>query len=264
MTAATRDRDTKERHGDALALPVEANTQIYAGTLVCINGNGNAVGGSAAPGLLCVGRAEENINNLTGSTTVSGAGTAGAQYIRARRGIFLWANSTSGDAITEVNVGAKCFVVDNQTVALTDGNGTRSVAGTVYDIDSVTGGVWVDHRVPVQAGKHYVSVLLADLKGSDANVYHVAAPIAGRITKILVDLEAALVTGNATVQASIGGTNVTNGLVTCVQAASAAGSVFSATPTALNAVAQGADIALTIGGTASTAVGGHCVIEITE
>ncbi len=255
MTAATQDRDTKKRHGDFLALPVEASTTIYAGTLLCINSNGNAVGGSAAAGLLCVGRAEEQVINM---------GAAAAQYIRGARGIFLWNNSSSSDQIAETNIGQKCYVVDNQTVALTDGAGTRSVAGVIYDLDAATGMVWVDHRIPQSPSKHYVTVNIADLKGADASVYHVPAPVAGRITKIWTDLQAALVTGNATLTASIGGTNVTNGVVTLVQAASAAGQVNSATPTAANAVAQGADIALTVGGTASTAVAAVCVIEITE
>ena len=39
-------------------------------------------------------------------------------------------------------VGATVFLVDDNTVALTNGGGTRSVAGVVWQVDS--DGVWVE------------------------------------------------------------------------------------------------------------------------
>jgi hypothetical protein len=61
--------------------------------------------------------------------------------VRIQRGCFRFANSTAGDAITNADRYADCYIVDDQTVAKTDGTGTRSVAGKVVDVDSI--GVWV-------------------------------------------------------------------------------------------------------------------------
>ena len=48
-----------------------------------------------------------------------------------KRGCWKFANSTAGDAITDADYGTTCYVVDNQTVAKTNGSSTRSAAGTV-------------------------------------------------------------------------------------------------------------------------------------
>jgi hypothetical protein len=53
-------------------------------------------------------------------------------------------NSSDADAISTANIGADCYIVDDQTVALTNGTNTRSVAGKIFDVDSA--GVWVDMR----------------------------------------------------------------------------------------------------------------------
>jgi len=265
MAALTQGRDTKSREGRFDTFPVEANTMIYAGAQVCLNAAGNAVPGQAGIGLVCVGRAEKQANNLDGANPPpANIGTAGAINVRCQRGAFAWDNSSGGDAIAEANVGAHCFMVDDHTVALTNGNGTRSLAGTIYDLDPITGEVWVDSRLPQAPAKRYICVNIADLKAADDGVYHVPSPVSGRITNIFTSLQGALTVGNATLTASIGGTNVTNGVVTLVEAASAAGQVNSATPTALNAVEAGQDIELTVGGTNTAIVAAVCVIEITE
>ena len=55
-----------------------------------------------------------------------------------------FANSAATDAITLADIGKDCFIVDDQTVAKTDGSGTRSRAGRVFDVDA--DGVWVEFR----------------------------------------------------------------------------------------------------------------------
>jgi len=58
-----------------------------------------------------------------------------------RPGVFKFANSANGDLIAQANVCADCYIVDDNTVALTDGGGTRSRAGKIVGVDS--DGVWV-------------------------------------------------------------------------------------------------------------------------
>ena len=60
----------------------------------------------------------------------------------------------------------------------------------------------------------------------------------------------------------IGSTAITNGVVTCTQAASAIGSVFSATPTAANTVAAGDNLNFTLSGTQDAAVGAVMVVVV--
>lgn len=132
MAALTAERPQTTRLGDATRpplwkLPMKANTKIFAGALVVVDA-GYAAPGRAATGLIVAGRAEQTVDNTGGS--------AGAKVIEARRGIFKFNNSTAGDAIAQANVGAICYIVDDQTVALTDGTGTRSRAGMIYQLES--------------------------------------------------------------------------------------------------------------------------------
>lgn len=68
-------------------------------------------------------------------------GSNGDKTVKVRSGVFRFYNSSSGDAIGVSEVGKDCYIVDDQTVAKTDGTGTRSIAGKVHGVDSM--GVWV-------------------------------------------------------------------------------------------------------------------------
>jgi hypothetical protein len=133
--ALTKERDTPERSGDFVVHPMAAAKKIYAGALVVLNA-GYAEPGSTATGLVSAGRAEETVDNTAGGN--------GDRSVKVRRGIFRYANSSAGDAIARTEIGKTCYVVDDQTVAKTDGTGTRSAAGKVIDVE--TGGVWVEIR----------------------------------------------------------------------------------------------------------------------
>lgn len=132
MVALLADRNTPIRLAQGRNFPVAAGAKIWAGALVVLSG-GNAAPGSAALNLIAVGRAEEMVDNA--------GGAAGAKRIEVSPGIFRWANSNAADAIALADIGSTCFVVDDQTVAKTNGGGTRSAAGTVFDVDAQ--GVWV-------------------------------------------------------------------------------------------------------------------------
>jgi len=134
MAALTADRNTPRRAAEDFEFPMAASTLIYAGALVCINASGLATKGAVATTLKTVGVAQETADNS--------AGAASAKRVKVRRGCYRFANSGSTDAITLADVGADCFVVDDQTVAKTNGSATRSVAGKVRDVDAE--GVWVE------------------------------------------------------------------------------------------------------------------------
>ena len=64
--------------------------------------------------------------------------------MRILKGVFPFKNSAAADEITNAEIGSDCYIVDDETVAKTDGTGTRSVAGKVFLVDDY--GVWVDFR----------------------------------------------------------------------------------------------------------------------
>lgn len=132
MVALTADRDTKQRSGAVFNRGVAASVQIYKGALVALNAAGYLVPGSAATTLKADGVAQE---------TVKGGASAGDVSCGVERGVFRFANSAAGDAITIADIGNDCFIVNDQTVAKTNGTNTRSVAGKIEDVDSQ--GVWV-------------------------------------------------------------------------------------------------------------------------
>lgn len=134
MSTTTNDRNTPMKDGELLAVPVAANTKIPAGVLVCANATGFGVNGSTSTTLTYLGRAEDAVDNTGGAD--------GAKTIQVRRGkSFKWDNEAS-DLVTQASLGKPCYVVDNQTVAKTNGGNTRSVAGTVVAVD--VDGVWVN------------------------------------------------------------------------------------------------------------------------
>lgn len=124
----------------SLSVPVAAATTIFQGALVAtqIGGSGYAVNASADRSLRVIGVAARRVVN----TTAEGFGAAGDLSVEVERGVFPFANSSSTDAISAADVGALCFVVDNDTVARTANFGLRPVAGIVSKVEG--GKVYVE------------------------------------------------------------------------------------------------------------------------
>lgn len=129
MSALTQDRNTPKRAGEVFSVPVGAGAVIYAGSLVALNG-GYAEPFSSATGLVCAGRALEQIDNSGGAD--------GDVFITVEAGVFKYANA--GD-IDLTDVGATGYGVDDQTVSSSDGTGTRSACSTIVGVES--DGVWI-------------------------------------------------------------------------------------------------------------------------
>ncbi len=130
----TQDRNTPYQDAQCIDVPVAAASHVYAGAMVAANAAGFAVPASTATGLAYLGRAEHAADNSAGGN--------GDMQLAVRRGkAFCWANDGS-DPVTQASLGRVCYMVDDQSVAATDGTGTRSPAGIVVGIDS--NGVWVE------------------------------------------------------------------------------------------------------------------------
>lgn len=133
MAALIADRTTPDRKGELLELPAAAAKKFFAGALAALDAAGRATPGAVATTLKGLGRVEAYADNS--------AGPAGAISVKIRMGCFRWNNSAAADAITTADIGANAYIVDDQTVAKTDGTTTRSVAGKIVDVDAL--GVWV-------------------------------------------------------------------------------------------------------------------------
>lgn len=129
--ALSKDRDTKRIAGNNRSIPVAAAKLIYAGALVARDANGRATPGAVATTLRGIGRAGENVDNS--------AGAAGAVNVLVEAGVFYFKNSTSTDEVTRADIGNDCYIVDDETVAKTNGTNTRSIAGRVFDVDPILG-----------------------------------------------------------------------------------------------------------------------------
>jgi hypothetical protein len=114
-------------------LPVDAGVRIFQGALVVLAA-GLARPGRVAATDMAVGVAMVEANNI--------GGAAGAVSVVVRRGVFYFRSLTGGDLVTRADIGANCFIADDDMVAKTHGANTRSIAGRVYDVDAR--GVWVE------------------------------------------------------------------------------------------------------------------------
>ena len=180
MSATTIPLNTpRQGSGPLLSLinpPVAADTKIFQGSLAAIVG-GYAVPASAAAGAIAAGRANYEADNTDGA--------AGDVSVEIERGTFRWKNSSSTDAIAASDVGSVCFVADDQTVAKTDGGGTRAIAGTIIAVDSL--GVWVETSgaLPAAARKpSTVSVMVALDEVANGTQARIPLRFSGRVKAI--------------------------------------------------------------------------------
>ncbi len=132
MTALTTNRNTPRRESpDIEAHPLKGGATIFQGALACLDAAGWAMPGQTGLGLKPIGIAQHRQT----------AAFDGESKVTTRRGVFPLANSGGADTITRADIGNAAYMVDDQTVAKTNGSGTRSVAGTIRDVDAQ--GVWV-------------------------------------------------------------------------------------------------------------------------
>jgi len=138
MTALAAARATPARVTSARSVKTDygqkTNTVIWAGAMCGLDASGYVVPYTTATGIKPLGRANVT-QDMTGLAS-------GSKTIEVESGIFAWANSSAGDAITIADIGAVVYGVDDNTVAKTDATGTRSAAGIVFDVDA--DGVWVE------------------------------------------------------------------------------------------------------------------------
>jgi len=253
VSALAKNRNTVSRLGDSLSLPM-AVALVYAGGLVCRNSAGFAVPGSEALNLVAEGRAEEQVDNSDGD--------AGDLVVRVTPGIFRFENSGGGDVIAKTDVNSWAWIVDDQTVAKTNGGGSRSRAGRIVDVDAQ--GVWVEVGRLAHPAKVYLPFAINETDTLAGTSAELVSPVAGAITGMSVIVQKAVTTGGD-VTAAVGAAPVV-GLACTVADAATKGTVVSDTPTAgdaSTAVAAGSRIQVVPAAAFNTAGAVSGFVEIT-
>lgn len=114
--------------------PMKASSKVFEGGLVALDGYGHAAAMTKAGSLTCVGVANRSVDNS--------AGMNGDLSCVALTGRFMFDNGTSGDAITQADVGALAYALDDHTLSrLSSG---ASAVGTIVNLDADSGQVIVD------------------------------------------------------------------------------------------------------------------------
>ncbi len=121
--------------------PVMTGMNVRAGGIAVVATTGGHPGyyrqGITGLSLLAMGITQKSFDNTLGSDgSVDSEGNTGLQV---RSGAWFLPCGTSTDAITQANVGQMAWIIDDQTVGLTDGGGTRSPAGPILGFDTVLG-----------------------------------------------------------------------------------------------------------------------------
>ncbi len=155
--------------------------------------------------------------------------------------------------------GGNELVVASGGAITVESGGSLTVAGvTVDDSTLALNGLTAS---ATELNQYVVGIDIADL--SAEAVYYVVCPHAGDIVKMWSVIDGAVSTADVTITAAIGATPVTNGVITIATAASGAGDVDSATPSAANTVTAGQAVNLTVtGGGSGGSPRGHVALVI--
>lgn len=150
--------------------PIKANVRIFKGSIVGLDTAGRAMpGDTVANGCVkVVGKASATYDNRTGSVL---GGAAGAVDVEVEFGVFEFLSASGGgDDIAADDAGKVCFVVDDQTLALTNNTDTRALAGLITEVR--------DGRVYAWMGPHVAAMLV------------IAASEASQVDTAQVDIDA--------------------------------------------------------------------------
>lgn len=122
--------------------PVLTNIKIYTGSIVVLDvatGYARQCIAGAPGAYIGLGKAEDqDFGAAPGVSCDNTGGASGAKYIRVRRGVFPFTNS-SAHPCDNTMIGAGAFGENDQTVSATNASSTLSQIGIIWRVDSGTG-----------------------------------------------------------------------------------------------------------------------------
>lgn len=128
--ALSADKVSEIQPGNLTEYRLAGAVRIFKGALVNLNTAGNAKPASDGSGEVCVGIADESVDNSTGG--------AGAKTIRVRSGIRVRMKAAS---IAQTMVGALMYVEDDETIDDAAGPTNDVIVGVLTKYISATDGV---------------------------------------------------------------------------------------------------------------------------
>jgi len=131
MAALTGDISPLRKEGDVFGLPMKTAEQFFVGSSVAIQtSDGKAEKMTTKLGLIARGVCVVSVTEGADPEVVN---------VEVQRGTFPRTNSGGDPILAATPHGTQVFAEDDQTVALTDGGGTRSPLGTFYGFDEDSG-----------------------------------------------------------------------------------------------------------------------------
>ncbi len=138
MTALANKRATKLRKYSSLNM-LGKNEQVFQGGIACIDtATGLVAKGFVATTLRPIGTYDPVSPGTDGSVTTASGGRVNVKLFREVEAAWF-VNAGGGDAVTAAMIGSFCYITDDQTVQGDDDTNTKSVMGTVWDVDTVKG-----------------------------------------------------------------------------------------------------------------------------
>jgi len=122
----SKSREVRRRGGDRTSPPVAGDVKIFKGGLVVLEG-GFAKPAYEAANLTVAGVAENTANNLGGAN--------GAIRVDCLRDGWFHFENDNGDPVSRADINSPCYIIDDETIARTDGGGSRSKAGILREIE---------------------------------------------------------------------------------------------------------------------------------
>lgn len=204
-----------------------------------------------------------------GAETIEGSAnvTRTAQYafVKLRKAGTVWqlvkSSQPDGDLVAANNLSDLASAATARTNLGVPA--TADVLAVASNLSDVASAATSRGNLAIALVLHNPAISLAI---ADAAVWYYVHPTGAAsavLTSIDTRLSGALTTGNATLTAAINGTPVTNGVVTITEAASAAGDLDVASPTAARTIAAGQVLSLTVGGTNDAARTASVSIRLT-
>lgn len=132
MTALVAPKQVRKTSATFLRLTLTATKKAYEGGLACLV-SGKLVPGASASGQKIVGFFAETVDAT--SSGPLGAVDQPCNVDLVDEVSILW--RANDGTITSANVGASCYISDDNTVSLN--STTQSVAGTIVQVDATYG-----------------------------------------------------------------------------------------------------------------------------
>lgn len=271
MTAlATGKQFAELSDPEFMEVPQKGSTVIYKGATVMLDTSGYGHPAGASTTAVCIGVYDDPREALDRSDSTGLSD--GVKKITVKAGVFARKNDTGSPVLATTQPGTMLFAVDDQTVSLSDGGGTRVPCGRLYkyDANAQNGPVLVEMSLAIgfelltlttvtdPAAAHLAgSETFTGVKTFASGADPLFAKEAAHTLKVADSTTAATAGGALTILAGKSGTSGAGGALALAGGAAAAGGGGNGGAASLDTGAKdgaGSDATLSLGATNAGAI----------